>query len=90
MPLLTGSPGSKAKAEAFFERGLGEAFAAMRATQHPDYPMTGYYAFKQAESDDDDTKGKAPDSIASTGLGDDARRVAHSGPLHYWYMANAY
>ncbi|HVA92776.1 MAG TPA: hypothetical protein VNL71_23390, partial [Chloroflexota bacterium] len=45
--------GSKARAEAFFEKGLGEAFEAMRATQHPDYPMTVYYAFKQAESEGD-------------------------------------
>ena len=58
--------GSKVRAEAFFEHGLGQAFAAMRAIQHPDYPLTVYYAFKQAESDggDGDT---GSDAVASTG-----------------------
>jgi len=39
---------------------LGRAFSRMRAAQHPDYPFTVYYAFRQAESED----GAA---IASTG-----------------------
>jgi putative DNA methylase len=46
--------GSKAKAEQFFEDGLGRAFAVMRAAQHPDYPLTVYYAYKQAESKSSD------------------------------------
>lgn len=41
--------GSKSKAQEFFEAGLGKAFEHMRAIQHPDYPLTVYYAFKQAE-----------------------------------------
>jgi len=43
--------GSKDKAEHFFELGLGEAFARMLAVQDPSYPLTLFYAFKQAESD---------------------------------------
>jgi putative DNA methylase len=43
--------GSKNKAQEFFETGLGKAFEQMRAVQHPDYPLTVYYAFKQAESE---------------------------------------
>ena len=42
--------GSRKKAEAFFEKGLGEAFARMRQNAHPDYPITVYYAFKQSET----------------------------------------
>ncbi len=56
--------GSKEKAERHFERGLHAAFGRMRMAAHPDYPVTVYYAFKQAESDDEDGGGRA---IASTG-----------------------
>ncbi len=55
--------GSRERAEQHFEHGLGEAFRRTRATAHPDYPVTVYYAFKQAESDDDG----GPTAIASTG-----------------------
>lgn len=53
--------GGRAEAERFFETGLGAAFASLRAAQHPDYPLTVYYAFKQTESD--------PDDGASNGIG---------------------
>ncbi len=43
--------GDKSKAQKFFEVGLGKAFERMRAVQHPEYPLTVYYAFKQAESE---------------------------------------
>lgn len=56
--------GSKERAERHFEQGLGEAFARIHASAHPDYPVTVYYAFKQAESEDDTDGGR---SIASTG-----------------------
>jgi putative DNA methylase len=62
--------GSKDKAQAFFEDGLGKAFARMQQVQNADYPLTVYYAFKQAESDEDDAEGE-PGSVvpatASTG-----------------------
>lgn len=67
--------GSNSKAQEFFETGLEKAFTHMRAVHNPEYPMTVYYAFKQAETegevviDDDDvakpTNGKA--TTASTG-----------------------
>ncbi|WP_405805605.1 DUF1156 domain-containing protein [Streptomyces sp. NBC_00210] len=47
-------------AERHFERGFVETFSHMRAGHHPDYPLTVYYAFKQAETD-------AEDGTASTG-----------------------
>jgi putative DNA methylase len=66
--------GDKRKAQEFFESGLAMAFAHMRAIQHPDYPLTVYYAFKQAESEAErDEEDQADDNrnrtqvIASTG-----------------------
>ena len=53
-PELVATPhrfeGSKARAKAFFETGLGEAFAQMREACHPAYPLTIFYAFKQSET----------------------------------------
>ena len=43
--------GSKQKAQEFFEHGLSQAFERMRAVHNPDYPLTVYYAFKQAEDE---------------------------------------
>jgi len=43
--------GLKAKAEQHFEAGLSAAFGHMRQVQSPDYPLTVFYAFKQAEED---------------------------------------
>lgn len=56
--------GSKQKAQAFFEEGLGKAFNRMHEISHANYPLTVYYAFKQAETDQ---KGKSDESVASTG-----------------------
>jgi putative DNA methylase len=49
--------GDKKKAQEFFEEGLGKAFERMRAVQHPEYPLTVYYAFKQAESEAEGDEG---------------------------------
>ena len=46
--------GSNQKAQAFFEEGLGRSFSRMQAIQNADFPLTVYYAFKQAETDEDD------------------------------------
>ncbi len=66
--------GNKSKAQDFFETGLEHAFERMRAVQHPDYPLTVYYAFKQAESeagedegDESNSNGNVAKAIASTG-----------------------
>ena len=45
--------GSRDKAQAFFEEGFGEVFCRMRQVNHCQFPLTVYYAFKQAEDDDD-------------------------------------
>jgi putative DNA methylase len=60
--------GGREKAQAFFEDGLSKAFACMREAQYPDYPLAIYYAFKQAESDEDDHDNNAVSRVsASTG-----------------------
>lgn len=53
--------GSKEKSRQFFEAGLGRAFLNMRAIENPAYPMTLYYAYKQAEGSNGDS------ATASTG-----------------------
>jgi putative DNA methylase len=42
--------GGPDNAKGFFEAGLGQSFDHMRKEAHPGYPVTVYYAFKQAES----------------------------------------
>ena len=43
--------GSDESARAFFEQGLQQVFTAARVAQLPEYPMTVYYAFRQAEAE---------------------------------------
>ncbi|HZO75806.1 MAG TPA: DUF1156 domain-containing protein [Ktedonobacteraceae bacterium] len=43
--------GNKQKARVFFETGLRTVFEHLRGIQLSDYPLTIYYAFKQAEED---------------------------------------
>ena len=44
--------GDKKQAERFFEDGLGQVFAQLREAQDRRFPMSVYYAFKQAETTD--------------------------------------
>jgi putative DNA methylase len=61
--------GDKQKAQEFFETGLGKAFMRMHDAHACHFPLTIYYAFKQSETDEDDSDNDAPQSlqIASTG-----------------------
>jgi putative DNA methylase len=43
--------GSKDKAEAFFLQGMSRAMRQIAEQTHPSFPVTIYYAFKQAESE---------------------------------------
>ena len=54
--------GGKRQAQEFFETGLGAVFRRFRETGHPEYPLTVYYAFKQAEAE-----GETEGATASTG-----------------------
>jgi putative DNA methylase len=46
--------GDKQKARQFFEEGLRQAFSRINQAQSRDYPVAVYYAFKQAEADEDE------------------------------------
>lgn len=60
--------GDKRKAEEFFETGLRQTFKNFRYIEHPVYPTTVFYAFKQTETDDEiETNGLLFDTRASTG-----------------------
>ncbi len=58
---------SKDKAMTFFETGLGRAFQRMRESEHPDYPLSVFYAFKQSEGEEDDADEESDTGTASTG-----------------------
>ena len=45
--------GSKEEAEAFFLEGMTKAMHRLASQAHPSFPVTIYYAFKQAESESD-------------------------------------
>ncbi|EQD61701.1 hypothetical protein B1B_07557, partial [mine drainage metagenome] len=45
--------GSKEKAETFFLDGMTQAMHRLAEQAHPAFPVTIYYAFKQAESDNE-------------------------------------
>jgi putative DNA methylase len=45
--------GGREKARLFFEHGMGRVFERMRSVSDPRFPTTIYYAFKQAEDEDD-------------------------------------
>ncbi len=47
--------GGKAKAEAFFMAGMTQAMQRLSSQTHPAFPVTIYYAFKQAETERDGT-----------------------------------
>jgi putative DNA methylase len=53
--------GGRDEARRHFEAGLHAAFRRIRDAQHPDFPFTLFYAFKQTETD------SADGSTASTG-----------------------
>ena len=46
--------GSREKAEAFFLEGMTRAMHSLAEQAHPGFPVTIYYAFKQAETDDEE------------------------------------
>ncbi|PKQ27861.1 MAG: hypothetical protein CVT63_05760 [Candidatus Anoxymicrobium japonicum] len=74
--------GSKDKAKVFFEEGLGKTFMSMREAQNPSFPITVYYAFKQAETDGGDAGKNGVGSskvTASTGWETMLAGLIHAG-----------
>ncbi|MFJ2176602.1 DUF1156 domain-containing protein [Streptomyces sp. NPDC087851] len=63
--------GGKEKAEKFFEAGFENVFARARQTASPDYPITVFYAFKQAELE--------KEGVASTGWSTFLEGMVRSG-----------
>jgi putative DNA methylase len=62
--------GNREQAQAFFEDGLGKAFAQIHSKHLTEYPLTVYYAFKQAETDEsgeNEDEGGSESAVASTG-----------------------
>ncbi len=59
--------GDRNAAQAFFEDGFGKAFSRMRDGQHLGFPLSVYYAFKQAESSGDEDEESTFTDHVSTG-----------------------
>jgi putative DNA methylase len=59
--------GNMKTAEKFFEVGLAKAFSRVRSVQHHSYPLTIYYAFKQAEAGNEHAPDGGSSTLASTG-----------------------
>lgn len=59
--------GGRASAEDHFLIGIRKSFSVARTIQSPSYPMTVYYAFKQAEKDAEDDSVPSEVSTTSTG-----------------------
>ena len=62
--------GSKEKAEAFFLEGMTRAMHRLAEQAHPAFPVTIYYAFKQAETQGASASGRHDDE------GEDAAKMA--------------
>ncbi|MCL6590156.1 MAG: DUF1156 domain-containing protein [Firmicutes bacterium] len=58
--------GDKAQAKTFFEDGLHHTFRNIFERQNNEFPLTVYYAFKQAENDDTEEE-EETGNVASTG-----------------------
>ena len=70
-PELIASPyrhGGREAANAHFENGLQLAFANMHRTAGDEFPLSVYYAFKQSEAEEPDSKDETTETqVASTG-----------------------
>jgi putative DNA methylase len=80
-PELVATPyrfdGDRQKAQDHFESGFGRAVASMHDRQHRDYPLSIFYAFKQAESESEGEDGA--EAVASTGWETMLEGVLRSG-----------
>ena len=58
--------GGRENAEEFFSTGMRKAISRMAENSHPAFPVTIYYAFKQSETKDNDTKSIGWESFLSS------------------------
>lgn len=72
--------GDRLQAQRFFEQGLRTAFEHMREAHAPNYPLTLFYAFKQAESADGSVASTGWDTMLS-GLLDSGLAVTGTWPI---------
>jgi putative DNA methylase len=72
--------GDRREADTFFETGLYKAFSAARASHDSHFPMTFFYAFKQAESQDGAISSTGWDTMLS-GLLDGGFAVTGTWPV---------
>jgi putative DNA methylase len=72
--------GDRERAEQFFERGLRQVFERLQQVQNRDYPLTTFYAFKQAESIDGAISSTGWDTML-TGLIDSRLTVTGTWPI---------
>lgn len=68
--------GSKDKAKEFFEASLIKVFQRVNRLNHPDYPVTVYYALKQTEEDS-----SSPDSLSQVEQGEEDEDIDDPVPL---------
>lgn len=68
--------GSKERAKEFFEASLIKVFQRINRLNHPDYPVTVYYAFKQTEEDS-----SSPDSLSQVEQGEEDEDIDDPVPL---------
>ena len=73
--------GGKEKAEDFFLYGMTQAMHRLADLSHPAFPVTIYYAFKQAESD-------VAEGTVSTGWETFLDAVTRAGFATYRHLAN--
>ena len=59
--------GDKGQARDYFEMGLAKAFAQVRKHQAGNYPVSIFYAFRQAEDDDSESTDETVGAKTSTG-----------------------
>ena len=75
--------GKRREAQRFFEDGLREAFARMHGLQHGSFPLTLFYAFKQAETLESGSTARASTGWETmlTGLLDSGLAVTGTWPV---------
>src|SRR5262249_46462593 len=59
--------GGREQARSFFEQGIAKVFKRFHAQAEPDYPVTIYYAFKQAEEEEESESTEVGTAPVSTG-----------------------